>query len=94
MLSDRLRGKPLFKITVEADEEAIKKTAIDTALDMLEECVDHLILGMKTVETCGLLPREDIEEYVISYMEQYEKRYFSLEEDEFDSFIRDFLRRG
>lgn len=94
MLTDKLKGKTLFKVTVEkTDEEAVKKELLNTALEMLEECTDHLILAMKTIETLELLPREDIEEYVISYMEAFEKRYYSLEEDEFDHFIRNYVMR-
>lgn len=94
MLTDKLKGKTLFKVTVEkTDEEAVKKELLNTALEMLEECTDHLILAMKTIETLELLPREDIEDYVISYMEAFEKRYYSLEEDEFDHFIRNYVMR-
>lgn len=92
MLSDRLKGKTLFKVTIEEADD-LEKEAIHTALDMLEECVDHLILGMATVENIGLLSREDIEDYVISYMEAYEKRYYSLDEDAFDTFVRNYLKR-
>lgn len=63
------------------------------ALDMLEECVDNLILGMATVEHMNIFDREEIEEYVISYMEAFEKRYYGIEEDDFDKFIRDYLNR-
>lgn len=93
MLSDRLKGRTLFKVTIEEAEDGLKKEAIKTSLDMLEECVDHLILGMATVEKLGFLDREDIEDYVISYMEAFEKRYYSLEEDEFDHFIRNYVMR-
>ena len=94
MLTDKLKGKTLFKVAIEeTDEDAMKKELLDTALEMLEECTDHLILAMKTIETLGLLPREDIEDYVIGYMEAFEKRYYSLENDEFDSFIRGYLTR-
>lgn len=89
MLSERLKGKMLFVTVEEVDIDQTKK-----ALDMLEECVDNLVLLMRTMETEGILPREDIEDYVISYIEAYEQRYYGLEEDEFDKFMRDLLRRG
>lgn len=91
MLSDRLKGKPLFKVTVEELKGGRVK---EEALDLLEECVDHLILAMATIENLGILSREDIEDYVISYMEAFEQRYYSFEEDQFDKFIKDYLRRG
>lgn len=95
MLTDKLKGKTLFKVTIEeTDEDAMRKELLNTALEMLEECTDHLILAMKTIETLELLPREDIEDYVISYMEAFEERYYGFEEDQFDKFIKDYLRRG
>lgn len=89
MLSDRLKDRTLFVTVEEVDIGRTKQ-----ALDMLEECVDNLVLLMRTIETEGLLPREDVEEYVISYIESYEKRYYGLEEDKFDKFMRDYLKRG
>ena len=89
MLSDRLKGKTLF-ITVEEVDIDLRR---EEALDKLETCVDNLILLMRTIETEGILPREDIEDYVISYMEAYEKRYYSLEEDKLDTFMKDLLNR-
>lgn len=87
MLSDRLIGKTLFVI----EEPDVSRTI--KALNMLEECVDHLVLLMRTIETEGILPREDVEDYVVSYIEAYEARYYGLEEDDFDKFMRDLLKR-
>lgn len=86
MLGERLKSRSLFKAIeeVKADKER-------EALDMLEECVDNLILGMATVERLGIFSREDIEDYVIAYIEEFEKRYYLRDEDAFDKFIRDYL---
>lgn len=89
MLSERLKGKTLFVTVEEHDVSKLNKS-----LDMLEECVDHLILLMRTIETEGILPREDVEDYVIGYIEAYEARYYGLEEDDFDKFMRDLLKRN
>ena len=88
MLSERLKSKALFVTVGDAN-----LTKTDKALDVLDECVHKLILAMKATEHLGLLPREDIEDYVLCCMEAFEKRYYSLEEDEFDRFIKDFLKR-
>lgn len=90
MLSERLRGKTLFVTTGDSDSEISR---VNKALDMLEECVDHLILLMRTIEAEGMLPREDIEDCVIEYIESYEVRYYSLEEDGFDKFLKAMLKR-
>ena len=89
MLSDKLKGRVLFA-AVEAKPVGEK----EEALDLLEACVDNLILGMKTIEDMGLFPREDVEDYVLSYMEEAEKRYYGAGEDELDRFIRELLKRG
>ena len=88
MLSERLKGKTLFVTVEEHDVSRLNKS-----LDLLEECVDHLILLMRTIETEGILPREDIEDYVISYMDAYERRYYGYEEDELDAYIDELLRK-
>ena len=89
MLSERLKAKPLFELT----PEELKGKVKEESLDLLEECVDHLILGMATTEHLGILSREDIEDYVISYIEAYEQRYYGFEEDELDLFIKELLRK-
>lgn len=89
MLSDKLKRRLLYteiSFPARADDKV-------KALDMLEECVDNLILGMATVERMNIFDREEIEEYVISYMEAFEKRYYGIGEDDFDKFIRDYLNR-
>ena len=88
MLSDRLRQRTLFA----SREEALNSKRKE-ALDMLEECTDNLVIAMKTIENLKLFPREDIEDYVISYIEAFEKRYYTLDEDDFDTFLREFLGR-
>lgn len=84
MISKKLKSKGLFTADYSKREEA---------LDMLEECVGNLILGMKTVEHLNLFSREDIEDYVITYMETFEQRYYGYESDAFDVFIKEYLHR-
>jgi hypothetical protein len=88
MLSDRLRQRTLFA----SREEALNSKRKE-ALDMLEGCTDNLVIAMKTIENLKLFPREDIEDYVISYIEAFEERYYTLDEDDFDTFLREFLGR-
>ena len=89
MLHEILKEKPLFKgEMIEIDP---KEAAKEAALDLIEDCVDPLILSMAVAEKLELFPREDIEEYVLSYIEAYEKRYYLLKEDDLDKMIRQML---
>ena len=85
-LSERLKNRELF-------EREVKLTTMERALMMLEECTDQLVLTMKTVEKMGLIERENIQDYVLNRMEAYEKKYYLMEDDIFDDFIREFLKR-
>ena len=85
-LSERLKNRELF-------EREVKLTAMERALMMLEECTEQLVLTMKTVEKMGLIERENIQDYVLNRMEAYEKKYYLMEDDIFDDFIREFLKR-
>lgn len=86
MLSERLKNRELF-------EREIKLASTERALMMLEECTEQLVLTMRTVEKMGILERENIQDYVLNRMESYEKKYYLMEEDVFDDFIREFLKR-
>lgn len=86
LLSDRLKNRELF-------EDEVKVSSMQKALAMLEECTDQLVLTMRTIEKMGILEREHIQDYVLNRMEAYEKRYYLMEEDVFDAFIREFLKR-
>ena len=85
-LSERLKNRELF-------EREVKLTTMERALMMLEECTEQLVLTMKTVEKMGLIERENIQDYVLNRMEAYEKKYYLMEDDIFDDFIREFLKR-
>ena len=85
-LTERLKNRELF-------EREVKLTTMERALMMLEECTEQLVLTMRTVEKMGILERENIQDYVLNRMESYEKRYYLMEEDVFDDFIREFLKR-
>lgn len=85
-LTERLKNRELF-------EREVKLTTMERALMMLEECTEQLVLTMRTVEKMGILERENIQDYVLNRMEAYEKRYYLMEEDVFDDFIREFLKR-
>jgi len=84
MISKKLRSKRLFTADYSKREEA---------LDLLEECVGNLVLAMKLVEHLKLFSREDIEDYVIAYMEAFEQRYYGFTEDELDNYIKRILKR-
>lgn len=86
LLSEKLKNRDLF-------EREVKLTSMGKALAMLEECTDQLILTMRTIEKMGLIERENIQEYVLNRMEAYEKRYYLMEDDIFDEFIREFIKR-
>lgn len=86
LLSEKLKNRDLF-------EREVKLTSMGKALAMLEECTDQLILTMRTIEKMGLIEREHIQEYVLNRMEAYEKRYYLMEDDIFDEFIREFIKR-
>lgn len=86
LLSEKLKNRDLF-------EREVKLTSMGKALAMLEECTDQLILTMRTIEKMGLIERENIQEYVLNRMEAYEKKYYLMEDDIFDEFIREFIKR-
>ena len=86
LLSDRLKDREVF-------EREIKAASMERALMMLEECADQLVLTMRTIEKMGLIERENIQGYVLNRMEAYEKRYYLMEDDIFDEFIREFIKR-
>lgn len=86
MLSERLKNRELF-------EREIKLASTERALALLEECTEQLVLTMRTVEKMGLLERDNIQDYVLNRMESYEKKYYLMEEDIFDDFIREFIKR-
>lgn len=90
MISERMKGRELFK----SDEVVVSNGKQVMALNLLEDCVDHLVIAMKTIEQMGLFSNEDIEDYVISYLEAFEKRYYLMENDSFDEWLRDYLGRG
>jgi len=87
MLSEKLRSRTLF------EDKPTEDTKQVMALKFLEECVDHLVILMKTIENMGIMEREDIEDYVIAYLEAYEKRYYAMEGDAFDAWLSETLRR-
>ena len=90
MLSEKMKNRVLFD-----DEEALvaRGGRVAKALDILEECVDHLVLGMKTIESLGILDRDEMESYVIAYLEAYEGRYYSMSDDEYDKWLVSYLKR-
>lgn len=90
MLSEKMRNRALFDYD---DELVMMCGRVEKALNILDECVDHLVLGMKTIESLGILDREDIEAYVLWYLEAYEKRYYTMGEDEYDKWLMSYLKR-
>lgn len=86
LLSEKLKNNDLF-------EREIKVASMERALMMLEECTEQLVLTMRTIEKMGLIERENIQDFVLNRMEAYEKRYYLMEDDIFDEFIREFIKR-
>ena len=87
MLSKRLRSRELFKDEVVLDAEKEVR-----ALNILEDCVHNLVLAMRTIESMKLMDTEDIEDYVIAYLEACEERYFLMSDTKYERFISDYLR--
>lgn len=86
MLSERLKNKELFR-GIDVDESYLR----DEAKDALKNTVNTLILTMKIVQDAGLMDSEEIENLVIGYIEGYERRYYSMFDDEFTDFMNNFL---
>lgn len=86
MLSERLKNKELFR-GIDVDESYLR----DEAKDALKNTVNTLILTMKIVQDAGLMDSEEIENLVIGYIEGYERRYYSMFDDEFTDFMDNFL---
>ena len=90
MLGEKLKNRMLFH-----DEEAVaaRGCILAKAVDILEECVDHLVLAMRTIESLDILSRDEVEEYVIAYLQAYEGRYYSMNKDEYDEWLISYLKR-
>lgn len=86
MLSERLKGRELFRGIV-VDEDSLR----EEAKDALKNTVNTLVLTMKITQDAGLMSGEEIEDLVIGYIEDYERRYYSMFDDEFTDFMSNFL---
>lgn len=79
MLSEKLNRNPFA--------DAPKRIQRANARKLLGTTVKHLVASMRCVEEDGIMTREQVEAYVLSTMEQYEKMLYSMDKDTFEEWL-------
>ena len=85
MLSERLKNKELFP------DSRLDNRYKKLAKDLLKDVVENLVIGMRVAEYYSNMSAEEVEQFVIEWLEECEKRYYSETPEDFDYFVRTFL---